>query len=804
MAEALAPYQVVELGGGVAAAYCTKLFADFGAHVRKVESIGGDPLRNVPPLVEGQSTFFSWLNTNKHSHSVSSFVDLSLLQAILNADLLIDARPWREFHGAQLNHAVLQQANPRLVIVAISWFGESGPYADYSALDSACWSWAGLVKLVGPKEGPPALLPGYPAQLVGGLSAFNAALVGLIGRASGARRFSLSIHESNVVLAEYQVALGTSGMPTKRLGINRFSPNYPLGIFKCNEGWLGITIVTPAQWQTFCELFGMEQAAQNPAYLASMHRVRDADSLDAQFVMQLSTKSAEHWFEVGRKLRLPFVIVPSMKELLEQGVHRQRKAFVPVSSGGTQFQAPALPQRLMQTPARSGGLAPRLGKLSEPQEMPESFLGAPALPMSDRPLAGISVLDLTMGWAGPLVTRQLADLGAEIIKVEACQYPDWWRGTDFSANGMAERFYEKRPPFLMMNRNKKGITLDLSDTRGATLLKQLVSTVDAVTENYSQGVLPKLGLDYASLNKHNSELVMMSMPAFGARNDWSDVRAYGSTLEQASGLPTLVGQASWPPTSGHVAFGDPIGGLNATAALLIGLDYKRRTGIGQHIDISQVECMLSLAAHAVIEQSACGHTAERLGNRSPHYAPHGCFQCAGEDEWVFVAAASDGQWADLCAVTQLTVLASDRGLVTLEGRKEHEDEIDAALGVWTQVLSANDIVKLLQTRGICAATVVSPFDLPNDEHLLQRGFWQTVSREIAGSEQPQPSLPFRQSASAYLVRTPAPTLGVDNQNVLRERLQLAEKDIETLRDAGVIGELAVPAALRGSKSMKKG
>ena len=297
---------------------------------------------------------------------------------------------------------------------------------------------------------------------------------------------------------------------------------------------------------------------------------------------------------------------------------------------------------------------------------------------------------------------------------------------------------------------------------------------------------------------------MMSMPAFGAKNDWSDVRAYGSTLEQASGLPTLVGQASWPPTSGHVAFGDPIGGLNATAALLIGLDYKRRTGIGQHIDISQVECMLSLAAHAVIEQSVCGHTAERLGNRSPHYAPHGCFQCAGEDEWVFVAAASDVQWADLCAVTQLTVLASDRGLVTLEGRKQHEDEIEAALGVWTQVLSANDIVKLLQTRGICAATVVSPFDLPNDEHLLQRGFWQTVSREIAGSEQPQPSLPFRQSGSAYLVRTPAPTLGVDNQNVLRERLHLAEKAIEALRDVGVIGELAVSAALRGSKSMKKG
>jgi crotonobetainyl-CoA:carnitine CoA-transferase CaiB-like acyl-CoA transferase len=213
--------------------------------------------------------------------------------------------------------------------------------------------------------------------------------------------------------------------------------------------------------------------------------------------------------------------------------------------------------------------------------------------------------------------------------------------------------------------------------------------------------------------------------------------------------------------------------------------------------------MLSLAAHAVIEQSVCGHTAERTGNRSPHYAPHGCFQSACEDEWVFVAAASDGQWTDLCAVTQLKGLAADRSLVTLAGRKEREDEIEAALDAWTQLRGADEIVNLLQARGICAANVVSPFDLPKDEHLRQRSFWQTVSREIAGSDQPQPSLPFRQSTSAYLVRIPAPTLGIDNESVLRERLLLDEKAIETLREAGVIGELAVPAALRAAKSVKK-
>ena len=174
-----------------------------------------------------------------------------------------------------------------------------------------------------------------------------------------------------------------------------------------------------------------------------------------------------------------------------------------------------------------------------------------------RPLEGLRIVDLSMGWAGPLATRHLADLGGDIIKVEACQYPDWWRGVDNRPIVIEQVLYEKSAYFNVLNRNKRGVTLDLTTPDGVRLVKDLVRGADAVIENYSIGVLPKLGLDYDSLRKVNPGLVMVSMPAFAADGPWGDCRAYGSTLEQASGLPSISGRPEGPPAMNHIAFGDP-------------------------------------------------------------------------------------------------------------------------------------------------------------------------------------------------------------------------------------------------------
>ena len=189
----------------------------------------------------------------------------------------------------------------------------------------------------------------------------------------------------------------------------------------------------------------------------------------------------------------------------------------------------------------------------------------------NKPLEGLRIVDLTMGWAGPLATRSLADMGAQVIKVESCERFDWWRSWEATEAWIADDGAEKSPQYLSVNRNKLNVTLDLEHPRGRELLLQLVARADALVENYSGGVLPKLKLDYAHLIETNPQIVMVSMPAFGSTGPWSEFRAYGSTVEHSSGLPHVVGQPDQPPTMQHVAFGDAIGGLNGTAAILTAL-----------------------------------------------------------------------------------------------------------------------------------------------------------------------------------------------------------------------------------------
>ena len=262
--------------------------------------------------------------------------------------------------------------------------------------------------------------------------------------------------------------------------------------------------------------------------------------------------------------------------------------------------------------------------VSAPRAVP-----APAPNGRDRlPLEGIRVVDFSMGWAGPICTRTLADLGADVIKIEATQYPDWWRGVDRRPAYVLEQMYEKSVRYCIMNRNKRGITLDLTRPQGLELAKRLLADADLVVDNYSVEVLPKLGLGYNVLSKLNPKLVMMSMSAFGAGSVNRDCRAYGSTLEQGSGLPSVVGDADGPPVMSHTAFGDAVGGLNGCAAVLTALIHARLTGKGQFIDLAQIECMMPFAAPWIIAHSIDGKAPVKYGNRHPDFVPHGCFPCA--------------------------------------------------------------------------------------------------------------------------------------------------------------------------------
>jgi crotonobetainyl-CoA:carnitine CoA-transferase CaiB-like acyl-CoA transferase len=778
----LSAYRVVEIGTGSALAYCGKIFADFGAEVIKLEPAGGDPGRAEPPLVDvGQgrqeSAYFAWLNTNKHSVIGEDAADL-----LPGADVLLDGRP-----NMASEHAALRTANPRLVVIALSWFGESGPYRDFIATDVVCRALAGMVQVIGPKERPLAIVD-HQADIFAGLCSFIAAMTGLLSRGADGWRFAVSIHEANVIPSESHTAQGPRG-PRGRWGLNRFPGTFPIGVYLCREGWLGVGISTGQQWRSFCAMLGMPEAASNPHYTVGPERAQHADTIEAMFAHRLRERTAAEWFAEALRRKLPFAIVPEMADLLTQQVHRANGAFVPVSIGQAKFEAPLMPLRLTKTPPKRGGVAPLAGESSDlhdrtPDVQADSAAG-------NLPLAGLRIVDFTMGWAGPIVTRQLADLGAEVIKIEACQHYDWWRGSDHRPAVYQQRLYEQRPNFLVLNRNKLGITLDLTRPEGVTLAKRLVAGADAVVENFSREVMPKLGLDYPKLRAVKPDLVMVSMAAF-PEGDWATGRAYGFTLEQASGLPTVVGYPDGPPALSHFAYGDPIGGLNATSALLIGLLHRRRTGEGQHIDISQVECMLPMVAPWLIEQSATGSLQPRNGNRHPGHVPHGCFRCAGDDAWLFIAVTDDAMWQRLCTAIGRADLAK---LATAAERRTQEDMLEVAIEAWTREQDADTAMLLLQAAGVAAGVARSPYDLASDPHLTARGYWQTVDRLYCGPHV-QPSLPFRSDDRPYAVRHAAPTLGEHNSVVLRELLGLSVDELARLEADGIIGTEAQPPAVR--------
>jgi crotonobetainyl-CoA:carnitine CoA-transferase CaiB-like acyl-CoA transferase len=582
-----------------------------------------------------------------------------------------------------------------------------------------------------------------------------------------------------------------------RHGVNRFAPTSPLGVYRCREGWIGVTIVTPAQFRSFCDMIGSPELGHDPRFVVGFDRLRHTDALEAIFAPRLLERSAEEWFAEALARRLPLAIVPDMAMLLRNPVHRARDAFGMVRLGQARFEGPTLPQRLTRTPPLAGGTAPFAGEHAAPP--PRSPRLSTAAQPGTLPLAGLRVVDLSMGWAGPLCTRQLADLGAEVIKVEAIQYPDWWRGVDPRPAFFAERRYEQDMRFAVLNRNKLGITLDLASAEGAALLRQLVRQADAVVENYAREVLPKLGLDYPVLARERPDLVMVSMPAFGAEGPWRDARAYGSTLEHASGLPSVSGEPDWPPTTNHIAHGDPIGGLNAAAAALAALLHRQRTGEGQHIDLAQVECMFPLAAPWILAQSTTGSPGPRWGNRHPGQVPHGCFPCAGEG-WVAVAVADDAAWARLCGVIGREDLAADPALATAAGRRGREADLAAAIAAWTRGREAGAAMLGLQAAGIAAGALPWPSALKRDPHLAARGFWQVTERPHLGPHE-QPSAPFREAGRGpYPVRRAAPTLGQDNAAVLGGLLGLSPAELARLAEAGVIGTEAIPVAERRARA----
>ncbi len=791
----LAGYTVVDLSTGIAGGYCTKLLADGGADVIKVEPPEGDPLRSwsasgavVPPGSNG--ALFSYLAGSKHSVVADPDVDddVDLVNGLLAAaDAVVWSGGSKVAESQDFTPAAIHRRHPHLTVMSITPFGLEGPWRDRAATEFTLQAWSGGIVGLGRGEPDraPVFVGGQVGEYLAGVYASAAMLAAWYGRIGGGpgELLDLSMLETQILcLTYYPVTyfemLGRPWRDARRVTVP--------GVARAKDGLVDVGCGTAQQWFDLCAMVGHPEwiDEQSPLTITEQANL-NADAIYAW----VENNTVDEIRELATAFRIPNAPVANGVNIASLDHFRERGSFV--CNPRDRFQQPGHPYRMRPAQLRQPQPAPRLG------EHTARYRGANLTPRpvptgsaNRLPLSGLRVLDMTTFWAGPCCTHFLAMLGAEVIHVESTRRPDGTRliaGVPTTEN----QWWEKSPIFAALNTNKKGLTLDLQSPRGRELLRRLITTCDVIAENFTPRVLDQIGLDFAAVQSIKSDAVMLRMPGFGLDGPWRDNPAFAYVIESAAGVSWMTGYPDRTPYEPY-SVGDPNAGMHALNALLLALEHRRRTGQGVLVEAAMVDAALSISAEQIIEYSAYGALLERAGNRGPTAAPQNLYRSGDIDEfgrldsWVAMAVTTDEQWKRLCGAIGSPSWATDPKLITAAGRKERQDLIDEQLAAWCEHRSRDDIVATLWDAGVPVAKVMQPHRQTELDQLAFRGFFEEVDHPVNGPARLS-TVPMRFSAGPCKFHTQhAPLLGQHNQELLAE-LGLTDSEIADLEADGVIG-----------------
>jgi len=397
-------------------------------------------------------------------------------------------------------------------------------------------------------------------------------------------------------------------------------------------------------------------------------------------------------------------------------------------------------------------------------------------------LEGLKIFDFTWSEVGPLSTKYFSDFGATVIKVESKLRPDVGR-TYYPMKDNIPGI-DRCGWFDMLATGKHSLGLNLSDPRGIELAKRGVAWADVVTESFSGGVMERLGLDYSELVKIKPDIIMISMSLFGQNGPFSGWAGFGLQMQAYAGFTHLVGWPDRPPTGNSCPYTDAIAPWYAVVAVLGALDYRRRTGKGQYIDLSQYEAGITFLSPALLDYTANNRVMSAMGNRSPYAAPHGAYRCQGDDRWCAIAVSSDEEWQALCQVMGNPEWTKDPKFLTLSARKENEDELDKLMENWTINQSDGEVMLKLQQAGVPAGSVKDARDLLQDPQLKHRQHYVKL-------DHPEIGIHSYETLSCRLSKTPAeirrsPLFGEHNEYVCTQVLGLSDEEFVELLADGVL------------------
>lgn len=394
-------------------------------------------------------------------------------------------------------------------------------------------------------------------------------------------------------------------------------------------------------------------------------------------------------------------------------------------------------------------------------------------------LEGLRIIDLTWVLAGPFATRILADMGAEVIKVETYHKVDGMR--------MMGPWKDNKPTppnrsamFDTKNVNKLSMLLNLRVAAGVEIFKRLVRVSDVVIENFSAGTMDRFGLGYSALNKVNPKILMISMAGFGQTGPYSHYISFGPTLQPISGLSSIIAHPGHDPVGIGQAYPDYVSGLFADFIMLASLRQKSRGG---YIDLSQYDAAVSVLGHSVLEYTVNNRILQPIGNRHNYACPHSCYLCKGDERWCVIAVHTEEEWEAFCKVIGNPDWTKSSKFATFLDRKKREDELNILVEKWTIEHSAEEVMELMQSAGVAAGVVQNLEDLINDPHLRARGYFREIDHPPIGKIVPE-GIPFKLPVTPSSALNPAPFLGEHNEYILKKILGMTNETIDKFAREG--------------------
>jgi crotonobetainyl-CoA:carnitine CoA-transferase CaiB-like acyl-CoA transferase len=790
--------RVLDLSGEMGA-YGTKLLADFGADVVKVEPPSGDRQRLRPPFAPGRaapdgSLVFAYYNANKRGVTLpldDPAVEPDLARLAVDRDLIVINTSGARVPGWDPVRKRLSWAGPEAVVCVLSNFGSGGPYDDRRATHFTSFAASGQMLALGPEQGPPRALPGF--ALYDELSAHAAAAMMAALRERpyvGSQVIELSLQD----LLAYRdtVGLGVHFKGGGRMSTRSTPPAAPpMGIWDVRNGRVEVLVYNPPHWDGFLTMLGRPEALADPALRDRAVRAQRADELRPVIAELLRDRDLEELVDLAQQCRVPCAPQYTVYQLTRDRQLASRRFWVVQDGPGTgPFRVPGIPLRSTTTLlAQHRRPAPRLGEhnaelLPPAAALPDSVpRGAPVqaqrppdspVPAADgtgpRPaavgtaprLSQLRVLSFGTAIAGNVSATMLAEMGADVVKIESRSRPDPLRTGPIAPS--LPRVFEPRGPetnvmFAGYSRSCRSVALDMKQPADQKVFTELVRRADVLIDNFATGVMAGWGLPHEVLAEINPRLIMVTVSGYGRTGPRAHYMAYGSTINAFMGLTR-----AWAP---HGTQFDYTAVAHLLPAIFAALAYRDRTGSGSLIDIAQVEAGAAVLAPLYLPALNLDDRTEPAANSVPGAALSAVMACAGEDEWLAVELVDGADWNAVAGLLAADVQPVDDPASPPTGPQR--DRLCDALARWAATRTALQAERALLGIGVAAARVRDTPDEAGDAQLWARGVFATVEHQDLGTlRYPQPFQ--RMSKTPLRIRRPSARLGEHTEDVLTEWL----------------------------------